>query len=116
MSGPGQESVRKRRRCDEEDEAGQSGGPTSSLKRDPQCWYEDGTVVLVAQNVKFGVYKGILADHSPVFADMFSLPQPPPSSPASKQSSHDVPVVHLTDSPEDLRHILEALMPRKKAT
>lgn len=36
-------------------------------------WFEDGTVVLVAdvEGVEFRVYKGPLADHSPVLGDMF---------------------------------------------
>ena len=75
-------------------------------RRDAEFWFEDGTVVLVAGGVEFKVYRGILSDRSPVFEDMFSFPQPPSSSP------FDTPVVHLTDSPQDLRHILRACMLR----
>lgn len=39
--------------------------------RDAEFWFEDGTIVLVARHVEFRVYKSILADHSPVFSDMF---------------------------------------------
>lgn len=79
-------------------------------ERDEEFWENDGNVVLVARNVEFRVYKGVLAYHSPVFADMFSLPQP---ADASSETPHDCPVVHLDDSPEDLRHILRAILPRK---
>ncbi|OJT05560.1 hypothetical protein TRAPUB_3609 [Trametes pubescens] len=80
-------------------------------KRDEEFWYPDGSIILVAGDVEFRVFKGILAKHSPVFRDMFSLPQP--SDPTSSASSaQDVcPVVHLSDSAEDLRHVLRAYMP-----
>ncbi|RPD58531.1 hypothetical protein L226DRAFT_466593 [Lentinus tigrinus ALCF2SS1-7] len=75
-------------------------------KKDEEFWFEDGTVILVAQAVEFRVFKGVLADHSPVFADMFSLPQPP------EAASISCPVVHVTDTPEDLRHMLRVYMPK----
>ncbi len=74
------------------------------IRRDAEYWLEDGTVILVARGVEFRVYKGVLSTHSPVFADMFSLPQP-------DQSPSQCPVVHLDDSPEDLRYVLRALLP-----
>ncbi|TFK88107.1 hypothetical protein K466DRAFT_521356 [Polyporus arcularius HHB13444] len=82
----------------------------TELVRDGEFWYEDGSIILVARTVQFRVYKGVLADLSPVFADMFSLPQPTSSLPAAPA---DCPLVHLDDSPEDLRHILRALFPKK---
>lgn len=86
--------------------------------RDSEFWYGDGNIILVARDVEFRVYRGILADHSPVFDDMFSLPQPTPSTPpylgTPTGSTTDVcPLVHLTDSPEDLRHLLRVCMPKK---
>ncbi|KAH9937908.1 uncharacterized protein BXZ73DRAFT_100120 [Epithele typhae] len=39
-------------------------------------WYEDGTVIFVAGNVGFRVYKGLLSSLSPVFEHMFSSTQP----------------------------------------
>ncbi|KAM5537267.1 hypothetical protein V8D89_008997 [Ganoderma adspersum] len=74
-------------------------------------WYEDGNVILVAGNVEFRVFKGILADHSPVFKDMFALPQPD----TAPSDNAVCPVVDLTDSPSDLRHILRLIMPKAKA-
>ncbi|KAL1938146.1 hypothetical protein VTO73DRAFT_11975 [Trametes versicolor] len=72
----------------------------SSRKRDEEFWYEDGSIILVARDVEFRVFKGILAEHSPVFRDMFSLPQPPTTSSISSSSEQDTcPVVHLLDSP-----------------
>ena len=81
-----------------------------ALERDAEFWYEDGTIYLTAGNVVFKVYRGPLVEHSPVFRDMFSLPQPPTTT----EPSLPHPVVPLPDSPQDLRHLLRALMPSKK--
>ncbi|RPD53663.1 hypothetical protein L227DRAFT_384391 [Lentinus tigrinus ALCF2SS1-6] len=97
----------KKTRTDDEDAPGQR-------QRDEEFWFEDGSVILVARNVEFRVYMRVLADHSPVFADMFSLPQP---KSAATDRAHGCPIVPLEeDSPEDLRHVLRALLPRKGAT
>ncbi|EIW56908.1 uncharacterized protein TRAVEDRAFT_128274 [Trametes versicolor FP-101664 SS1] len=78
--------------------------------RDEEFWYSDGNIILLAHDVEFRVYKGLLAEHSPVFRDMFSLPQPP--CPNTVLSEDACPVVQLSDSPEDLRHILRVYMPK----
>ena len=46
------------------------------INRHPDLWYGDGTVILIAESTGFRVYQGLLAKHSEVFRDMFSLPQP----------------------------------------
>ncbi|TBU37460.1 hypothetical protein BD309DRAFT_995090 [Dichomitus squalens] len=74
-------------------------------KRDQEFWFEDGNVTLIAGNFEFRVYKGVLSNRSPVFRDMFSLPQQSPSTPST------CPTVHLSDSPEDVRELLRALIP-----
>ncbi|OJT09461.1 hypothetical protein TRAPUB_14064 [Trametes pubescens] len=82
-------------------------------KRDLEFWHSDGNIILVARDVEYRVYKGLLADHSSVFRDMFSLPQPITNAPSSSALEESTcPVVHLYDSPEDLRHVLRAYMPR----
>lgn len=47
----------------------------SPRQRDTEFWYDDGNIILVARDVEFRVFKGILAEYSPVFKDMCSLPQ-----------------------------------------
>lgn len=74
--------------------------------RDEEFWFEDGTVTLVAGNIQFLVYRGVLASHSPVFADMFSLPQPLPNDDSPEPPIPTIHIVYLSDSPEDLRHLL----------
>ncbi|KAI0705964.1 hypothetical protein C8T65DRAFT_809535 [Cerioporus squamosus] len=95
-------------------QANKARGNATERVRDEEFWYEDGTIILVARNVEFRVYKGVLADHSSVFADMISLPQPTSSS--SSPAHVDCPLIYLEESPEDLRHILRALFPKKSAT
>ncbi|KAI0743007.1 hypothetical protein C8Q80DRAFT_948709 [Daedaleopsis nitida] len=86
--------------------------PAPLIRRDDEFWFEDGTVTLVARDVEFRVYKGLLASRSPVFRDMFSLPQPTTSSDIpSTPVSLDVPRVHLTDSPDTFRELLRILTP-----
>ncbi|KAL1938262.1 hypothetical protein VTO73DRAFT_11713 [Trametes versicolor] len=86
----------------------------STRKRDEEFWYDDGNIILIARDVEFRVYRGILAEKSPVFSDMFSLPQPPAGSSSAPAAVADgsCPVVHLSDSPEDIRQMLRAFMPR----
>ncbi|RDX48944.1 hypothetical protein OH76DRAFT_1404136 [Lentinus brumalis] len=82
---------------------------TPDFERDEELWYEDGTIILVARGIGFKVYKGPLVDHSPVFKDMLSLPQP-----ATTAAAPNCPVIPLPDSPADLRHVLRLLMPSKR--
>lgn len=73
-------------------------------------WYDDGNVVLQAQNTQFKVHRSILAQSSSVFKDMFMLPQPPLEG---TQLVEGCPVVQLSDPAEDVRYILRALSDRR---
>ncbi|KAJ7502995.1 hypothetical protein B0H11DRAFT_613848 [Mycena galericulata] len=67
-------------------------------------WYQDGSVVLQAQNMQFRVHWGVLSKHSSFFRDMQGLPQPP-----NQPSVDGCPMVELADSAEDVKYLLEAL-------
>lgn len=85
--------------------------PDTEVTKDEEFWYEDGTIILIAHNVEFRVYKGPLIRHSPVFYDMFSFPQPATEpSEGSRSGAVDCPTVHLFDSPHELRHVLRVFM------
>ncbi|KAJ3532840.1 hypothetical protein NMY22_g7578 [Coprinellus aureogranulatus] len=87
----------KRRRTEEDD-----GSPSiEPPKKSDKLWFEDGSVVLQAENVQFKVHRSILAKHSTVFADLFKVPHP-----ASEPTIEGCPLVHLQDSAEDLKHVL----------
>lgn len=78
-----------------------------SITKHPDLWFEDGNVVLIAENTGFRVYRGLLAKHSDIFRDMFSIPQP-------HSEAEDVlegcPVVRLADDrAEDVATILGIL-------
>ncbi|TFK84823.1 hypothetical protein K466DRAFT_495907 [Polyporus arcularius HHB13444] len=97
--------------ADSEDGAPPAGSslaaPAVDLEHDSEFWLEDGNVVLVAKNVGFRVYKGLLAAQSPVFYDMFSA-----TSLLADEQHDGVPIVRLCDSPEDLRHLFRVLLPK----
>lgn len=66
-------SAIKRKHIEEPTEA--DIAPTTRADR---VWFDDGNVVVQAEQTLFKVHKSILALHSTVFKDMFSIPQPPP--------------------------------------
>ncbi|KZP29333.1 hypothetical protein FIBSPDRAFT_1038996 [Athelia psychrophila] len=66
-----------------------------------------------ADSPLFKVYKGLLAANSTVFADMFLVPQPPPSK---GELIEGCTVIRLSDSAVDVTYVLEALCKRRHAT
>ena len=84
--------------------------PALDLKRHEEFWFEDGNVVLVAQNTAFRVFRSLLAEHSTVFADMFAT-----STPTTGETYDGCPVVRLSDSPHELTHLLRIIIPTKNS-
>lgn len=82
-------------------------GPTP-LKQSTAIWFEDGNVILQTQDTLFRMYKGILSRESPVFKDMFSMPQ----SSTTTQSCHSsgCPLVTIWDDPSTMELFLVALL------
>ncbi|KAH9930230.1 uncharacterized protein B0H18DRAFT_1145954 [Fomitopsis serialis] len=70
-------------------------------------WYEDGNVILVATNQAFRVHRGVLSQHSAVFRDLFTVPQP-----SSALLVDGCAVVHLADDPLHLEFLLSAMYDR----
>lgn len=97
------------------DAAGAAGSLSISQRgRHNTLWFNDGTVILATSTVLFRIYGGILAHHSPVFRDMFSLPQPQTVPSASEtydweSNAYGVPIVEVYDDPQDLEHLLCAI-------
>ncbi|KAJ6497663.1 hypothetical protein C8R45DRAFT_865579 [Mycena sanguinolenta] len=67
-------------------------------------WFKDGSIVLQAENIQFRVHWSILALHSPFFADLENLPQPP-----DQPAIDGCPVVPFHDSAVDLQYLLDAI-------
>ncbi|KDR79556.1 hypothetical protein GALMADRAFT_93475 [Galerina marginata CBS 339.88] len=80
--------------------------PESAIEplRSPNYWFNDGNIVIQAQNTQFRVYKGILARHSKVFCDMFDLSQPD-----SEPLVEGCALVHVSDAPQDWENIFSIL-------
>ena len=95
-----------------EDQSSAGNSDPVAVLQDEEFWYDDGSIVLSTASVAFKVYQGPLVQQSAVFRDMLSLPQPPSSPEAS--GHYDCPVINLSDSPSDLRHILRIIMPNKE--
>jgi hypothetical protein len=68
-------------------------------------WFDDGNIILQAEFEQFKVYSGILSAKSEIFRDMFSIPQPVEGD-GVVEGCH---VVHLSDTAEEVRYVLDAL-------
>ncbi|KAH7922344.1 hypothetical protein BV22DRAFT_1037567 [Leucogyrophana mollusca] len=67
-------------------------------------WFADGNVILHVANTIFRVHRSILSTHSSVFDEMFSIPPP-----ENAETFADCPIVHLTDTRAQVRHLLMTL-------
>ncbi|OJT08534.1 hypothetical protein TRAPUB_540 [Trametes pubescens] len=81
-------------------------GPT----RDKDVWLSTGNLIIVASGrVAFRIFRGLLAIKSEVFRGLFELPPPP-----DHEKMDGCPVVELSDSPDDLKHLFLVMYYRKK--
>ncbi|TCD63689.1 hypothetical protein EIP91_005094 [Steccherinum ochraceum] len=92
-------------------ENGSANGSTAGYKRSDTFWLRDGNLILVANhNTAFRVHQSVLERKSEVFKDMFGLPQPQNADPSSEgEEEEGCPVVHVSDAPEDITHLLSVL-------
>ena len=78
---------------------------TSEWKNSP-----DADVILRAsEGEEFHAHKLILSLASPVFRDMFSVPQPPPA----ESSNSELPIVDVDDPPEAIKAFLQIIYPTR---
>ncbi|KAI9056898.1 LETM1-domain-containing protein, partial [Trametes sanguinea] len=82
---------------------------SGTVKRDPDLWFDDGNIVLLCRDVAFRVYRGLLTRHSVIFRDLFSMAQP-----STSETMESCPVVHISDPPDDLRHLLKVMCGLRK--
>ena len=101
----------KRRRTDAGDVEEEVEEPSKDIRSITRSdiWLEDGNIVLQAEDTQFKVHRGLLARVSPIFADVFSVPQP--SQPEGDLNSvvDGCSVLRLQDSSQDVQHLLWAL-------
>ena len=79
---------------------------TTHLDRHLELWFDDGNIILIAQQTGFRIFRGLLAAQSTVFADMFAAASSQPD-----ETLDGCPVAQLTDSHLDLAHLLRILLP-----
>ncbi|KZP29329.1 hypothetical protein FIBSPDRAFT_946970 [Athelia psychrophila] len=84
--------------------------PAAKRKRDGE---PETAAKPLADRTQFKIYQGLLSANSTVFADMFLVPQPPPSG---GELVEGCAVVHLSDSAIDVTYVLEALCKRSHVT
>ncbi|KAJ7031835.1 hypothetical protein C8F04DRAFT_1360468 [Mycena alexandri] len=69
-------------------------------------WFPADLVILQAGTRIFRVFTTILKEKSPIFADMFAIPQP---SDSDVEKINGVPVVKMPDDPDELEFFLKAI-------
>lgn len=82
--------------------------PLGSLKHDPDLWFEDGSIIVIAENTGFRVHKLLLSHLSPVFRDVFTVPQPVAVD-SGLSIVENVPVIRVSDSVYDIKCLLRAI-------
>ncbi|KAK7012786.1 hypothetical protein R3P38DRAFT_3585217 [Favolaschia claudopus] len=75
-------------------------------QRADRLWFTPDVVIIRAQSRVFQVFTAILKQKSSVFADMFTMPQPPP---ADSETMDGVPVVTVHDEPAQMEVFLRAI-------
>ena len=68
-------------------------------------WFEDGNLILQAENKLFRIYRGLLGARSSVFKDMLAFPPPEGGNPMVD----GCPIVTVYDSANDMGFFLKAL-------
>jgi len=102
---------RNRPRLSEDDQASitsNADSESSAILTRSHYWFEDGSIILQAESTQFRVHKTLLARRSTVLGDMFEVPQPADGEPLVEGCL----VVHLSDTAEDVEHMVCSLYDR----
>jgi len=78
--------------------------PARHFARNPDLWYNDGSIVLVAETFGFRVHTSILAATCVAFRDMAVIGQS-----KCEETFEGCPVVRLQDSAADVGHFLKSI-------
>jgi hypothetical protein len=73
-------------------------------KRVIDLWFEDGNVVIQAEDYQFCLFKSFLTTRSPIFKDTFFIPQP-----EDAERINGCPVLRIHDSATDAAHFFMAI-------
>ncbi|KAF9558723.1 hypothetical protein CPC08DRAFT_709430 [Agrocybe pediades] len=107
----------KRQRTDTNSDSKDGGPPVDTNQTDSTqrsyLWFDDGNVVLQAENILFRVHKSLLSLHSEFFSDMFSLPQPQDDV-SQPMFEPGCPLIHISDSAEGVTCLLSTIFENQK--
>ena len=78
----------------------------SSHDKVSDLWFEDGNLILQAENTIFRIYRGHLSARSSVFRDMFEFPPPAEGN----RTLDGMPIIEVYDTAEDMKQFLRALL------
>lgn len=67
-------------------------------------WFDDGNIILVAEDTPFKVHRSMLSQRSEVLSNILSVPQPP--TPDESDLLDGIPVVHVSDTWKEISHVL----------
>lgn len=95
-------SPNKRKRLEEVSEP---AVPVASMTRS-DIWFDDGNIVIQAESTQFKVHRSVLAAHSLVFKEMFSILELPTEQGSAVEGC---PVFQVSDSAVDIAIVLRAL-------
>ncbi|KAG5735841.1 hypothetical protein E4T56_gene9366 [Termitomyces sp. T112] len=79
---------------------------THELQLRSDYWYDDGSIIIIVEETAFRVHKSILSQHSDVFADLFTIPEP---AARESESLEGCSVVHLQDDLHDFTQVIKAI-------
>lgn len=77
---------------------------SQKYERVPGLYFDDGSLIIKAENKEFKVFRSVLADKCAVFRDMAAFPQPPSLSPTGACME-----VILHDKAEEMASFLRAI-------
>lgn len=81
-----------------------SGRPSTPPLDRGNIWYQDGSIILQVEKKYYRVHLSILAEHSAVFRDMFTIGEPD-----GELTYEGCPIVFLSDNAQDLEYLLRAI-------
>ncbi|EPS93375.1 hypothetical protein FOMPIDRAFT_1056037 [Fomitopsis schrenkii] len=105
---------RKRARHDTSDSDSKSSQRSwRHIAEDKQFWYDDGNIIIIAQNIAFRLYRGLLASESEVLRDILTGDTVASSEHVLGTSTHPVdgcPIVLVTDRAAERLSFLSVLI------
>lgn len=79
--------------------------------RHSELWYDDGTIVIKAENTLFRVYRGQLVKKSEILRELLSAP-----GLKADEEIEGCPVVELHDSAFEMEHLLYTILSGSSTT